>query len=243
MAEQHPRTGEPDESEQHPAPSSPASGPPASGPPASGPPASVPPGGSGTPVWPDPYPSGPYASVWFPSGPYAPGAGGGAGSAADTRPVSGPGSAGSAAPTVPLRPPAGGTPGTLPLPASGPAFPGGDPGAIIAEIGDIRVSSSTIFTPVGQFPLRGSQWTVNDQWVATQRTPTWAILCAIFGFFCLTVFSLLFLLAKQTVYSGVVHVTVTSGRFQYDTRIPVTDQPQVQRLHDLVNYVRSVSVA
>jgi hypothetical protein len=70
-----------------------------------------------------------------------------------------------------------------------------------------------------------------------------AIACAVAGFFVLTVFSLLFLLVKRPVYSGVVVVTVTSGPYRYDARIPVTDEPQVQHLHNLVNYVRSVSVA
>jgi len=169
---------------------------------------------SGTPAWPDPYPSGPYASVPYPAGPYSSG-------------LSSP------APTVPLPP--GGAPG----PAV--SFPADPTAPTIAQIGDIRVTSTSVFTPVGDFALRGSRWDVQDQWLASQKTPTWAVVCAVVGFFIVTVFSLFFLLAKQTVYSGVVQVTVTNGLFRYDARLPVTDQAQVQHVHTQVNYVRSLA--
>src|SRR5215813_3357297 len=99
-------------------------------------------------------------------------------------------------------------PPPVPLPVTAP-MPGADP--IIVQIGEIQVSSTTVHTPAGQFPLKGSQWTVTDQWMAEQKIPTWAIVCAIVGFFCLTFFSLLFLLVKETVYSGIVLVQVHSG--------------------------------
>ena len=157
---------------------------------------------SGTPAWPDPYPSGPYASVPYPTGPYASGL------------------ASQPAPSVPEQDPA--------QPA-------------IAQIGDMEVSSTAVRTPVGIFPLRGSAWTVQDQWVAVRKTPTWAVVCAVAGFAVLAVFSLLFLLVKRPVYSGAVQVTVTIGRFTYEVRIPVTDEAQVRHLHELVTYIRSVA--
>jgi hypothetical protein len=113
--------------------------------------------------------------------------------------------------------------------------------AVIAQIGDIQLTATTVHTPVGSFPLRGSRWHITDHWVAAQRTPTWAVVLAIVGFFCLTIFSLLFLLAKETTYSGIVQVTVTSGPYQYDTRIGVTSQLQVQHAHNMVNYARSLA--
>jgi hypothetical protein len=147
-------------------------------------------------------------------------------------------------------------PAGLPVPYTGPpasyAAPAGSyPGPmlpmpveqVIAQIGEIQVTSTTVRTPVGVFGLRGSRWQAQDQWIVGQKTPTWAIVCAIVGFCCLTFFSLLFLLAKETVYSGVVHVTVTSGRFQYDARIGVANHAQVQHIHNLVNYVRSLAAA
>jgi hypothetical protein len=112
---------------------------------------------------------------------------------------------------------------------------------VIAQIGEIQVTSTTVRTPAGQFPLRGSQWTVTDQWTATQKIPSWAITLAIVGFFCLTFFSLLFLLAKESVYQGVVLVQVQNGAYQYVSRVPVNNQMYVQHVYQQVNYVRSLA--
>jgi hypothetical protein len=90
-------------------------------------------------------------------------------------------------------------------------------------------------------PLAGSTWQVNDYWHNEQKIPTWAIVCAIVGFCVLTVFSLLFLLIKETVPHGTVQVTVTNGTRQYVARIPVADQAQVGYIHQQVNYVRSLA--
>jgi hypothetical protein len=62
------------------------------------------------------------------------------------------------------------------------------------------------------------------------------------GFFCLTVFSLFFLLAKETVYQGAVQIEVANGPHVYVTRIPVSSQFVVQQIYSQVNYVRSLSV-
>jgi hypothetical protein len=167
-------------------------------------------------VWPDPYPSGPYASVPYPTGPYAAGL-----PPPQTVPMPG------------LAPVSGTAP--LPVPISGAGMP------VIAQIGDIQVTATSVRTPVGEFALRGSQWQITDQWTSEQKIPTWAIVCAVAGFFCLTVFSLLFLLAKETRYSGVVLVSVHNGQYRYDTRMAVTDQSQVQHVHSLVNYARSLA--
>ena len=66
-------------------------------------------------------------------------------------------------------------------------------------------------------------------------------MAAVLGFCVLTVFSLLFLLVKETVHRGTVQVTVTNGARQYVARIPVTTQEQVQLVHQQVNYVRSLA--
>lgn len=118
-------------------------------------------------------------------------------------------------------------------------FPDHEP--VITRIGDVEVTSSMVRTPAGQFPLRGSQWTITDQWVAEQKIPQWAIVAAIVGFCLLTVFSLLFLLAKEYVYKGVVIVTITNGTHQYASRVPVASQQQVQQIYSQVNYARSLS--
>jgi hypothetical protein len=112
---------------------------------------------------------------------------------------------------------------------------------VIMQIGEIQVTATTVRTPAGTFPLQGSQWTVTDQWITEQKIPTWAIVLAIVLFFCVTVFSLLFLLAKETTYRGVVQVHVVNGPHQYVARIPAADQNQVQYLYQQVNYVRSLA--
>jgi hypothetical protein len=114
-------------------------------------------------------------------------------------------------------------------------------GAPVARIGEITVTSSTVHTPTGDLPLAGSTWQVSDYWQHEQRTPVWAIVTAVLGFFVLTVFSLLFLLLKETRHHGTVQVIVTSGQRQYVARIPVRTQDEVQRINQQVNYVRSLA--
>jgi hypothetical protein len=143
------------------------------------------------------------------------------------------------APPVPGAAPVSGTASLIPVPVTAP-YPLSE--QVIVQIGEIQVTSTTVRTPAGQFPLRGSRWDVTDQWVTEQKTPTWAIVMAVVGFFCLTLLSLLFLLAKETVYRGVVQVRVSNGPFVYVSRIPVTNQVLVQQVYQQVNYVRSLSV-
>jgi len=126
-------------------------------------------------------------------------------------------------------------PAAQPSPAPMPAGP------IVAQIGEIGVTSTAVHTPAGTFPLAGSTWHVNDFWQSESKTPTWAVVVAILGFCVLTVFSLLFLLVKETVHRGTVQVTVTNGPHQYVARIPVVHQQQVQHLHQQVNYVRALA--
>ncbi|MFC6022503.1 hypothetical protein ACFP2T_40905 [Plantactinospora solaniradicis] len=143
---------------------------------------------------------------------------------------------------------------TQPYPVSAQPYPGGGqpvggppwqpatgPEPVIAQIGEIAVTSSTVRTPSGDIPLAGTQWHVADYWQSEQKTPTWAIVVAVVGFCVLTVFSLLFLLIKETVHRGTVQVTVTNGPRQYVARIPVASEPQVQQIHQQVNYVRSLA--
>jgi hypothetical protein len=138
-------------------------------------------------------------------------------------------------------PPTSGPPG-YPVAPSYPVtspYPVDEP--IIAQIGEIQVTSTTVRTPAGQFPLKGSQWLVTDQWTAEQKIPMWAIVLAILLFFCVGPFSLLFLLAKETVAAGAVLVQVNSGPYHYVSRIPVSNQLYVQHVYQQANYVRSLA--
>ncbi|MDG4829093.1 hypothetical protein O7627_07215 [Solwaraspora sp. WMMD1047] len=146
---------------------------------------------------------------------------------------------------APPRPPAPRSAPTSPT-APYPGHPGGltppgGPEPVVARIGEISVTATTVRTPAGEIPLAGSTWQVADYWQSEQKTPTWAIVAAIVGFCVLTVFSLFFLLVKETIHRGTVQVTVGNGPRQYVARIPVTGQPQVQQIHQQVNYVRSLA--
>jgi hypothetical protein len=137
--------------------------------------------------------------------------------------------------------PAASDPWGVPAPPPPAPFDPAGFGQVIVQVGDMGVTSTTVHTPAGDIPLAGSTWTVNDYWHSEQKIPTWAIVAAIVGFCVLTIFSLLFLLVKETIPRGTVQVTVTNGTRQYVARIPVTDQSQVTYVHQQVNYVRSLA--
>ncbi|KAB1909464.1 hypothetical protein F8279_03840 [Micromonospora sp. AMSO1212t] len=137
---------------------------------------------------------------------------------------------------APFHGPAG-APG--PYPQAGPVPPAQS--AVAVQIAEIMVTPPVIRTPAGVLPLAGASWYVTDYWQKEEKIAPWAVVAAILGFFCLTVFSLLFLLIKETRHYGTVQVTVSSGGHQYVARIPVTDQFQVHQLNNQVNYARSLS--
>ncbi|MGE0169640.1 MAG: hypothetical protein AB7I40_18375 [Nocardioides sp.] len=124
-------------------------------------------------------------------------------------------------------------PVTQPLPVQ--------PGPVLVHIGEIQVSADTVYTPSGVFPVAGTTWYAQDQWTMTQKIPTWAIVCAVVGFCVLTVFSLLFLLAKESVVTGAVAVTVTNGTQSHTTYLPVGHQLHAVDVHNRVNYARGLA--
>jgi hypothetical protein len=135
-------------------------------------------------------------------------------------------------------------PSATPDPAAEPGFgpgSGAGPGPVIVQIAELGVTSTVVHTPTGDIPLAGSQWQVSDYWFTSQRIPRWAIVAAVLGFCVLTVFSLLFLLVKESVTQGTVQVTVTNGTRQYVARIPVRDQAAVTAINQQVNYVRTLA--
>ncbi|NYH42944.1 hypothetical protein HNR22_002671 [Micromonospora jinlongensis] len=143
--------------------------------------------------------------------------------------------------------PAGAWPAVGPYPPTPMAVPpaltgyASGPEVVAVQIAEIAVSPPFIRTPAGVLPLAGATWHVADYWQREEKVATWALVCAIVGFFCLFVLSLLFLLVKETRHHGTVQVTVTNGAQQYVARIPVSDQGQVQHLNNQVNYARSLS--
>ncbi|UFS94263.1 hypothetical protein [Nocardia huaxiensis] len=114
------------------------------------------------------------------------------------------------------------------------------PGGFLVAIGDIAVTDTSVITPSGTFPLRGSIWTATDMSHTTERMPPYAVVLAIiFSLAC--GLGLLFLLIKEQVIAGYIQVTVASeGRF-HSAMIPVQNQHTFPMVMHQVNYARSLS--
>jgi hypothetical protein len=122
-----------------------------------------------------------------------------------------------------------------PAPVPQPIQPG-----FVLTIGDIGVTPEYVVTPNGTGPLAGSQWIVTDRSTVTTRIPAWAIVLAIiFAFACLL--GLFFLLAKETVITGYVEVSVHSGNVVHVTQLPVSTAEDVNRYRALVHQAQSLT--
>jgi hypothetical protein len=113
-------------------------------------------------------------------------------------------------------------------PVEGPA-PNGRGPEVLAHIGDIEVTATTMRTPAGEVPLSGATVEVVDECVV--RTPTWAVVCAIVGFFVVPVVSLLFLLFREEAPTGEVRVVVAAGDLRYQT--VATDPAEIELARSL----------
>ncbi|CAM3935275.1 hypothetical protein ACXYTP_04405 [Tsukamurella ocularis] len=124
-----------------------------------------------------------------------------------------------------------------------PYTPPGLPDPVLVSIGDIHCTRTEIITPVGSFPVRGSQWTVTDHSVTTSAIPGWAIAVAILGIPVMCFFSLFFLLVKETTTQGFVQVTAfgPEGR-SFTTSVPVYSFAAVQDAFHRVGYARNLAI-
>ncbi|MGA5543644.1 hypothetical protein ACPCIR_17465 [Mycobacterium sp. NPDC051198] len=110
-----------------------------------------------------------------------------------------------------------------------------------ATIGDISVSEYWISTPAGQFPIRGTTWTVTDMSTTEEHFPTAAIVLAIlFTLVCLLGLLILFMM-KQVRQVGFVQVVVHGDGFGYTTTIPVSHPQDVLAIYDEVEYARELA--
>ena len=116
------------------------------------------------------------------------------------------------------------------------------PEQVLVTLGEIHCTASTVMTPNGSFPIRGTDWGIHDGSSMTRRIPPYAIVLAIL----LTIFTcglaLLFLLIQENVYTGKVDVTVRDKAGNYfATSIPVRHDGTVADVHTRVNYCRHFS--
>ncbi len=113
----------------------------------------------------------------------------------------------------------------------------------LAVFGPIRVTPTTVMTPTGTFPLRGSTWLAEARGYVDRVTPVWAILVALLGFMVIPFVSLLFLLVKEDRWRGYVQVGVAYGDLRYAVRLPAESPVVAESIRRQVGYVRSVASA
>jgi outer membrane biosynthesis protein TonB len=135
----------------------------------------------------------------------------------------------------PARPVPAPSPGKSPVPTPAPPQP------IVARFGEISVSSTTIYTPTGEMPLRRSQWIATEQWQPHTKIPAWAIVMCVLTFFCIPLLNFLFLLAKETYYTGTASISVSSAGRHYVAQMPVRNKREMAGIQSQVNYVRSLA--
>jgi hypothetical protein len=105
------------------------------------------------------------------------------------------------------------------------------------QLGDIGVTDTRIFTPVGSYPLAGTTWMVTNQTYVTESIPTWAIVCTIIFFlFCLL--GLLFLLVKERKLYGAMQVSVQGPGLSHSTYVPVYNPAAIYQINTQVDWIR-----
>jgi hypothetical protein len=122
------------------------------------------------------------------------------------------------------------------------------------RVGDVTVTEQSIVTPVGTWPLAGSQWSVVSQPVPVQATATWAIVvavaCCVVGvlgafFTCgLSLFlllGLLFLLVKTTRVTGPVMIAIHAGQHRYTAQEHVLTMEHAHHTVQSVNYAQQLA--
>jgi hypothetical protein len=119
---------------------------------------------------------------------------------------------------------------------------GGDLDPVLFTIGDITVTQTSVIVPHGRYSLRGTVWSVQNQTYVTQSTPSWAIVIAIVGFFFVCIFSLFFLLAKESQVHGTIMVTVQGqDGLRHTTQIPAHNPMTASWVHQQVNHAQALA--
>ena len=120
--------------------------------------------------------------------------------------------------------------------------PGNIPAAPLVTIGDITCTQHEVITPSGTFPIAGTQWTVTDMSVTTERMSQTGLVLALVGFFLICFFSLLFLLMKDRQTTGYIQVSVRGPNgAQHVTNIPAYSPATMMDVSSRVNYARSLA--
>lgn len=89
-------------------------------------------------------------------------------------------------------------------------------------LADVQIDDVFVRTPIGDMRRDQTKWHIGQTVPGPTRIPTWAVMCAIFLFLCMGPFSLLFLLAKETV-GETTTVELTDGRLSYTMKVNTYD--------------------
>lgn len=121
-----------------------------------------------------------------------------------------------------------------------PVVDAGSPDEWLTTIGDIAVSEHWISTPTGQFPIRGTEWTITDMSTREEHLATRTVVLAlVFSVFCML--GLLLLFVKEVRHGGFVQVEVRGDGFYHSTMIPVMHPFTVLDVSDDVDDARELA--
>lgn len=121
-------------------------------------------------------------------------------------------------------------------------YPLGSDDPILFTVGDIAVTPTSVIVPHGRYQLRGTVWTVQNQTYVTQATPSWAIIVAIVGFFLICVFSLFFLLAKESKVNGALLVIVQGqDGLHHSTHVPAVNPMTISWVHQQITQAQMLA--
>lgn len=155
--------------------------------------------------------------------------------------------------------PGGGYPGDPSAGFGGPFDPGSQTGgwqgpseqpqndAVLTTIGDIAITQTSVITPAGRMPIKGSTWTVTDMTHTTQGVSQTGIVLAVASvvvgiWFCgIGLLGLLFLLMKEEKTTGNVQVTVQGSGVYHSALVPAHGPQTVVQVTQSVNYARSLA--
>ncbi|MBT0565705.1 hypothetical protein [Williamsia sp. CHRR-6] len=112
---------------------------------------------------------------------------------------------------------------------------------MLVSIGDIICTQTEVITPSGTIPIAGSQWWVSDMSSTTEAISTTGIVLTVVLFFFICLFSLLFLLLKETKTSGYLQVTVSGNGVTHVTTIPALTSFTAADIHGRVAYARNLA--
>lgn len=122
----------------------------------------------------------------------------------------------------------------------GPQAPSAHGEQTLVELPGFQVTNRFVHTPSGSVPLSRAKWSLTNATHVTQGTPTWAIVLAIVGFFIVTIFSLLFLLAKESRVTGTLIIAVSGEGVSHVQHVQVTSQAQLSDVISRYEYARSL---